>query len=99
MVVLDDVEFLYAKALTGTHDRAGVLGLVDIFQDDSDMAGSLAENFCQAFSALLINEPGQVIDDVLLFFRCHAAGYNMPGRYLRTNAAAGDCPLPGILPR
>ena len=80
MPVLDDVEFLYAQALTGTHDRAGVLGLVDIFQDDSDMAGSLAENFCQAFSALLVDEPGHVVDDVLLFIRRHSVDYNIPGR-------------------
>ena len=71
--VLDDVEFLDAEAFTGTHDRAGVLGLVDVFQDYCDMAGPLPENLLQAFPALLVDDAGQVIDDVLLFFRSHVA--------------------------
>ena len=67
MVVFYDVDLLYPQAFAGAQHRAGVLGLVDVFQHNGDMAGPLPQDLSQTFPAFLVDETGQVIDDFLLF--------------------------------
>ena len=53
VAAFNGVDILDAEPVTASQDGAGVMGLVNIFEDDGDLASSLAKDGAEAIATIV----------------------------------------------